>query len=494
MSVGYESSYLSGENYDAGLKEIAESVKAKTLGMFPPGVPLHFICHSQGGLLAQLMLTNSAEEALLAGKYSSILDRTASVTFFDTPHSGSKVASAISAATRLIGLSSLPSRQLSELSLGNTSLAKLNAAFLDFLSIYPVSVLNLVSTNRILGISVAEAELKHSKVRTVKVPKNHSEICKPASAEDEVCFALEHHVTTTANRHFNKIGTNRTCIIHFLDHHFLKMKGVSHRESEMSANIHSDLLRTFRLALLAFDKIIVPIASLVESQIAARLFGLHQSDLFNVFSSENHKNVHDYIVDSSRRAGERYIMVPNHFEAMGLDESIRIELRTRSATPDIIEGMRNIDLDRLLHELKGIASDEWTISAIRDNWHSFESSDAAQFVIPPIFEQFVLQGRSDKGFFWTASQVISEYYFNSFLLDFDGWLVNPSGGCHHTFRYLDPRRVIDVRSVCMLTQWRTAIPGITNLPHDELVQLYYSKEREQFQYEFWKKVSASLLQ
>lgn len=494
LSIGYPSSLVSEEQFDDELTEIAVWVKDKVLGMLPRGLPIHFICHSQGGILVQLILTHVELARLTDARFSTIIDRVASISFFDTPHSGSRVASLVTSASRIIGLSNLPSRQLRGLAARNMSLAQLNASFLRFVEDRQCPILNVIAKPTIFGITVAESELRHQNVRNVRVRKGHSQICRPQTSEDEICTILEAHIATSTNRHINRLGSNRTCIIHFLDHHFLAMKGISNKEAEIGAETYNEVLRTFRMALMAFDKIIVPIASLVESEVAARIFANHRSDLLNVFSSENHRNVQDYITDSKRRIGTRYIFIPNRFEAFGMNEAIPIHLRSRSATPDILDGIRNIDIDQLLFHLKNIATDEWTLSAIRENWHNFEDSPDAEFVIPPIFERFVLDGKSDPAFFRAASQVINEYYFNSFLIDFDGWAVNPSGSCYHEFKFVDPRRVISIKDIVMKTSWRVRIPQMNELTLAEVEKLYYAEERKEFCNEFWKEVQDSLFQ
>lgn len=431
--------------------------------------------------------------AILETNASVLANNLASITFFDTPHAGSTLASGIVSTASLLGLREYVSRQMAGLEKDAAPLKTINQTFLKIAFNREIQILNLISTARILGARVAEADLpEHPLIKTVRVSKDHSAISKPSHNHDEVCHILENFLSISNNRYTNRTIDNRTCIIHFLDHHFLMMKNIPPYVDKIHSDDRTSLIRAFRLSILMFDKVIVPIASLVESEVAAEIFGSHKKYFDSIFSSENHNNIGEYIEDSRRRIGDRYIFIPNNFEKFGFTESIPIHLRGRSATPDILRGISQVDVELFVNNIKNLLRSETEMQMIKRNWSDFAKSDAAQFVIPPIFEKFLLEGGENKALRDRLARITNEYYFDSFVKDFNGWLVNPRGGAYHTFEYISQHRIVDIVELLNRSNWRAFSSKIAQMDLSDFQDFYFSNKREYLRAEIWELYSKSL--
>ncbi|XP_025833566.1 protein SERAC1 isoform X1 [Agrilus planipennis] len=146
--------------------------------------PVVWVTHSMGGLIAKNILCkawNSNDP-----KVKSIAEKTKSIIFYSTPHTGSKVASATTPTSYVLW----PSVEVQELRQEYTGLRDIHQNFLKFLEHNPIDIISFIETKPIVvtamkfNVLLVEPESGNPGVgEYFEVPLDHLEICKPKNKD-----------------------------------------------------------------------------------------------------------------------------------------------------------------------------------------------------------------------------------------------------------------------------------------------------------------------
>ena len=149
-TVGYR---VRSSNWLGGAMQLSErviNVLAMVQTTLRGDIPILFVCHSYGGLVAKEMLRIGLD---IDRAYTDVVRRTAGLAFFGTPHAGSRIANYIAAME-----SARPSRAVRELRANNAQLFDLSHWFRNRFAELGVRVVILYETMDTYGVRVVDRD------------------------------------------------------------------------------------------------------------------------------------------------------------------------------------------------------------------------------------------------------------------------------------------------------------------------------------------------
>jgi pimeloyl-ACP methyl ester carboxylesterase len=180
LGYGLTSSWWSGGSIP--LTDRAINVLATLSVELTEELPIVFVCHSYGGLLAKQVLRTSRE---IAPDYADLTKRVKGIVFFGTPHAGSGVAT-YSLALRKV-LRSSPA--IDELRANSALLRELNTWFRRSLAEHPLPISVYYETQPTRGFQVVDEESADpglAFVIPVAVDADHITLPKPLKPDFRV--------------------------------------------------------------------------------------------------------------------------------------------------------------------------------------------------------------------------------------------------------------------------------------------------------------------
>jgi protein SERAC1 len=139
-----------------------------------------FICHSFGGLLIKAVLRQA--EGSLNNLHQSLVQKTASIVFISTPHTGSQLANYFEHLSFL----TRKTVTVSELKSHNPYLRELNDWYRNnsqLLNIDNLVFFETKRTNHVLVVDSVSANPGITGITPIPLDDDHSSICKPISKE-----------------------------------------------------------------------------------------------------------------------------------------------------------------------------------------------------------------------------------------------------------------------------------------------------------------------
>jgi hypothetical protein len=443
-------------------------------------LPLFVICHSQGGLLLKALISHISTKSTSSHIISPFLENIAGVAFFATPHKGATLANYL----KWIWPST--TRQARQLSTDNPMTDFTHSGFIHFAKERSIQVLNLIEMKKTFRITrIVNAPIKEFPESNKSLPRDHIDICKPTHREDEICLLIRAFVLQSIHNKSIKKALSKNTIVHFLDHHFLQMKGIAVENLTLTPSDRTNLEVSFKLALIISDNCIVPGSCLAESDICATFFSRYKEFFPNVVSTENHENLSDYINDSKLRSQGVYDFKPLKLSRFKGLSNISLMLRSRTATQDILNGMAAINFDNVLRDLHFLVEDRSLLRLLEKRWLEVNSDPVSEFIVPPSLEKYLLDGKTDRAVFERISEIVNELYFKSFLEDFDGVIFNPPGKAYHGFKYVEPERVLDLGEILKAIAEPTIWPRLASMSEGELALFRDSNEGMALKANFW---------
>ncbi|OHD85619.1 MAG: hypothetical protein A3I60_05785 [Sulfuricurvum sp. RIFCSPLOWO2_02_FULL_43_45] len=210
-NVSYNTTFFSNS---LNLYELSENIK-ETLesdGVFKYK-HIHFITHSQGGLLIKRMLIS------MKNSNSNLLENVNSVSFLATPSQGSSLANMTNYLPQNIMSSSIQDLKTNDY---NTYLVSLNDEWQDFFKLkFRPSLKCWYETESVNGAMVVNRNESSSYCdKSIALQKNHINISKPANNNDDAYKQVMYHVQNAASsRYPNKNDVSK---IYWMDFPYLK--------------------------------------------------------------------------------------------------------------------------------------------------------------------------------------------------------------------------------------------------------------------------------
>lgn len=443
-------------------------------------LPLFVVCHSQGGLLLKAIISHAATKSVASHLISPFLETLNGVAFFATPHKGTALANPLK------WLRGLTTKQARELSPDNPMMNFTHSGFVHFARERSLQVLNLIETKKTFGLArVVNAPLSDFPESNKLVVRDHISICKPTHREDEICGLLKAFILQSIHNKRIKRGLAKNIIVHFLDHHFLAMKGVPTIALGIPPTDRKSLEVAFKLSLIVADNCIVPGSCLVDSEICAALFSRYKEYFTNIFSTENHKTLEDYITETRSTSEGLYEFKPLQLSRFKGISNISLMLRSRTATDDIMAGMTTLNFENVLRDLHFLVEDRSLLRGLDKRWSEINSDPVAEFIVPPTLEKYLLGGKTDRNVFQRIAEIVNELYFKSFIEDFDGVLLNPWGKGHHTFKYVEPEKILDMTTLLQDIAHPSIGERVASMQPSDLALFGASNEGAALKAHFW---------
>ncbi len=178
-TVGYR---VRSSNWFGGAMQLSErviNVLATLQTTLRADIPILFVCHSYGGLVAKEMLRVGLD---IDRAYTDVVRRTAGLAFFGTPHAGSRIANYISAME-----TARPSRAVRELRANNARLFDLSHWFKNRFAELGVRIVILYETMDTYGVRVVDRDSSDpgiNGITPIPFDSDHVDLPKPQDEGD----------------------------------------------------------------------------------------------------------------------------------------------------------------------------------------------------------------------------------------------------------------------------------------------------------------------
>ena len=178
-TVGYR---VRSSNWFGGAMQLSErviNVFATLQTTLRADIPILFVCHSYGGLVAKEMLRVGLD---IDRAYTDVVRRTAGLAFFGTPHAGSRIANYISAME-----TARPSRAVRELRANNARLFDLSHWFKNRFAELGVRIVILYETMDTYGVRVVDRDSSDpgiNGITPIPFDSDHVDLPKPQDEGD----------------------------------------------------------------------------------------------------------------------------------------------------------------------------------------------------------------------------------------------------------------------------------------------------------------------